>query len=38
MVFGVADNGHADAEKGGDGALGDGLGGVVGAFGVDVGA
>jgi len=38
MVFGVADDGDADAEAGGRGAFGDGIGGVVGAFGVDVGA
>jgi hypothetical protein len=38
VVFGIADDGYADAEAGGDGALGDGVGGVVGAFGVDVGA
>jgi len=36
MAFRVADDGHADAEAGRDGSLGDGLGGVVGAFGVDV--
>src|SRR5579863_5986450 len=29
VVFGVADDGYADAEAGGDGALGDGVGGVV---------
>ena len=38
MVFGVADDGYADAEAGGDGAFGDGVGGVVRALGVDVGA
>src|SRR5258708_21553443 len=38
MVFGVADDGYADAEASRDGSLGDGVGGVVGAFGVDVGA
>ena len=38
MVFGVADDGDADAEAGGDGAFRDGIGGIVGAFGVDVGA
>src|SRR5882724_1744415 len=38
MVFGVADDRDADAEACGRGALGDGVGGVVGAFGVDVGA
>ena len=38
MVFGIADDGYADAEAGGDGAFGDGVGGVVGAFRVDVGA
>jgi hypothetical protein len=37
MVFGVADDGYADAEAGRDGSLRDGVGGVVGAFGVDVG-
>src|SRR6267142_5561511 len=37
MVFGIADDGDADAEACGRGALGDGVGGVVGAFGVDVG-
>jgi hypothetical protein len=36
VVFGIADDGYADAEAGGDGALGDGVGGIVGAFGVDV--
>ena len=36
MVFGIADDGDADAEAGGDGAFGDGVRGVVGAFGVDV--
>src|SRR5258708_3356446 len=38
MVFGVADDGYADAEASRDGSLGDGVEGVVGAFGVDVGA
>jgi hypothetical protein len=38
MVFGIAYDGDADAEAGGDGAFGNGVGGVVGAFGVDVGA
>jgi len=38
MIFGIADDGDADAEASGDGAFGDGVGGVVGAFGVDVGA
>src|ERR1700692_1261634 len=38
MVFGIAADGHADAEAGGDGAFGDGVGGVVGAFCVDIGA
>jgi len=38
MIFGIADDGYADAEAGGDGALGDGVGGVVCALGVDVGA
>ena len=37
MIFGIADDGYADAEAGGDGALGDGVGGVVGALGVNVG-
>ena len=37
MVFGIADDGDADAEARGDGAFGNGIGGVVGAFGVDVG-
>lgn len=37
MVLGIADDGDADAEAGGHGAFGDGVGGVVGAFGVDVG-
>jgi hypothetical protein len=38
MIFGVAYDGYANAEAGGDGTFGDGVGGVVGAFGVDVGA
>ena len=38
MVFGIADNGDADAKAIGDGAFRDGFGGVVGALGVDVGA
>src|SRR5258708_9361820 len=38
MVFGIADDRDADAEAGGRGAFGDGVGGVVGALGVDVGA
>ena len=38
MVLGVADDGYANAEAGGDSTLGDGVGSVVGAFGVDVGA
>jgi hypothetical protein len=38
VVFGVADDCYADAETGGDGALRDGVGGVVGAFGMDAGA
>ncbi len=38
MIFGVADDGDADAEASGGGALGYGVGGVVGALGVDVGA
>jgi hypothetical protein len=38
MVFGIADDGDADAEAGGDGTLGDGVGSIVGALGVDVGA
>ena len=37
MIFGVADDGYADAETSGDGALGNGVGGVVGAFRMDVG-
>src|ERR1700675_1655834 len=37
MIFGVANDGYANAEAGGDGAFGDGIGGVVGAFGVDIG-
>src|SRR5580704_1261023 len=37
MVFGIADDSYADAEAGGDGAFRDGVGGVVGSFGVDVG-
>jgi hypothetical protein len=36
MIFGIADDGHADAETGRDSALGDGVGGVVGTFGVNV--
>ena len=36
MVLRVAYDGDADAEAGGDSALGDGVGGVVGALGVDV--
>src|SRR5579862_9692640 len=38
VVFGVADDGDADAETIRDGAFGNGVGGVVGALGVDVGA
>src|SRR5260221_2359502 len=38
MVFGIADDGDANAEAAGRGAFGDGVGGVVGTFGVDVGA
>src|ERR1700757_1556139 len=38
MIFGVGNDGYADAEAGGRGALGDGIGGVVSAFGVDIGA
>src|SRR5882757_8138704 len=38
MILGIADDGDADAEASGDGAFGDGVWGVVGAFGVDVGA
>src|SRR6266850_476523 len=37
MIFGVANNGHANAESGGDGALGYALCRVIRAFGVDVG-
>ena len=37
MVLGIADDSYADAEASGDSALGDGIGGVVGALGVDVG-
>src|ERR1700733_5164132 len=37
MVFGVADNGDANAEQGGHVAFGDGVGRVIGAFGVNVG-
>jgi hypothetical protein len=38
VVFRVADDGYAYTETGGGGALWNGVGGVVGAFGVDVGA
>jgi hypothetical protein len=38
VVFGVADDRYTNAEAGGDGAFGDGVGGIVGAFGVDAGA
>src|SRR6266849_4448006 len=38
VVLGIADDGYANAEACGDGAFGDGVGGVVGAFGVNVGA
>ena len=38
MIFGVANDGDADAEAVGDGAFRNGAGGVVGALGVDVGA
>jgi hypothetical protein len=38
MVFGVADDSDSNAEAGGRSAFRDGVGGVVGAFGVDVGA
>jgi len=38
MVFGVADDGYANAEARGYGALGDGVSCVVRAFRVDVGA
>ena len=34
----IADDGDANAETRGDGALGNGVGGVIGALGVDVGA
>jgi len=37
MIFRIADDRDADAQTGGDGALGDGFRGVVGAFRVDVG-
>src|SRR5579863_7058826 len=37
VVFGVANDGDADAEASGDGAFGNGVGGVVSALGVDVG-
>src|SRR5882724_2164964 len=37
VIFGVAHDGDADAEAGCGGALGYSFGGVVGAFGVDVG-
>src|SRR5258708_21433983 len=37
MVFGVADDGYADAEAGRDGSLGGGVGGAVGSFGRDAG-
>src|SRR5579863_8400656 len=37
VVFWVADDGDADAESCGGGTFGNGVGGVVGAFGVDVG-
>jgi hypothetical protein len=36
MIFRIADDGYADAETSGDGALGDGVGGVVGAFRMDI--
>jgi hypothetical protein len=36
VIFGVADDGYAYAEAGGGGALWNGVGGVVGAFGVHV--
>src|ERR1700676_452326 len=36
VIFGVADDGDADAQAGGRGALWNGVGGVVGAFGVNV--
>jgi len=38
MIFGVADNGDANAEALRNGALGDSFGSVVGALGVNVGA
>src|ERR1700756_318056 len=37
MVLGVADDSDSNAEAGGRSAFRDGVGGVVGAFGVDVG-
>src|ERR1700687_3803677 len=37
VIFRIADNGDADAEAGGGGACGNGVGGVVGAFGVHIG-
>ena len=36
MIFRIADDGYADAETSGDGALGDGVSGVVGTFRMDV--
>jgi hypothetical protein len=36
VILGVADDGYADAKAGGGGALWNGVGGVVGAFGVHV--
>ena len=38
MIFGVADDGYANAEPRCDGALGNGVGGVIGAFGMNIGA
>src|SRR5215471_4682783 len=37
VILGIANDGHADAEAGGDGAFGNGFGGVVRTFGVHVG-
>src|SRR6266852_8721524 len=36
VILGVTNDGHADAEPSGNSALRHGLGGVVGAFGVDI--
>src|SRR5580700_8422260 len=38
MILGVADDGDADAQASGGGTVGHGFGGVVGTFGVNVGA